>query len=214
MPLVEQESGISSNVAVLWVDSDIYRSTFAYLTNYDITNNRNAFYSSLFFIGNFQSQVIIDGLRASNSSSRQSAQSYLLFGKLDISNMHIDHTDAVDDLIFEFFVAEVKLTNVTIDNNDISNQESTGIIYINSILGTDVTVSNINITNSNVGPKHVIEYDQSGAGSLIIENVYVDNVTLGTDTKIFRAQSISSFIMSNSMFSQVHPQEVRLRRHQ
>ena len=207
LPLIEQESGISTNVAVLWIDTDIYMTTLSYLTHFDTSNNRNSFYSTIFYLGNLQSEVIIDGMYVSYCSSSNAEQSYLLFEKLDISNMYVNNTDAVDDFIFDFFVDEIKLTNITINDNDIANQESTGIIFINNFRGTTVTATNINITNSNLGPKHVIEYDQTNPGTMMIENVYVENVTLGTETKILKVQPLSSFSMKNSMFVQVHPED-------
>lgn len=40
-----------------------------------------------------------------------------------------------------------------------------------------------------------------------MSDVYANNVTLGTDTKIFKVQSLSSFEMSNGTFIEVHPED-------
>ena len=96
------------------------------------------------------------------------------------------------------------MDNITINNNDISNTNPTGIIFGEQAGGT-IELSNIFVTNSDIGAKHIFEYRQLSTGTLKIENVHVENVTLGTDTKIFKTQSLTSFEMKNCNFSNAHP---------
>ena len=95
------------------------------------------------------------------------------------------------------------MDNITINNNDISSSDPTG--FFRTMNGGSIEQSNITIKNSNIGAKHVFEYCQSSAGKIKIQDVYVNNVTLGTNTKIFKTQSLTSFEMRNSTFSNVHP---------
>ena len=95
------------------------------------------------------------------------------------------------------------MDNITINNNDISSSDPTG--FFRTMNAGRIELSNITIKNSNIGTKHIFEYRQSSAGTIKIQDVYVDNVTLGTDTKIFKMQSLTSFEMKNSTFSKVHP---------
>ena len=54
----------------------------------------------------------------------------------------------------------------------------------------------------------VFDYRQIGTGSLIAEDFYVQNVTLGNESKIIKAQSLKSFRMKNNVFSQVQPRKL------
>ena len=62
--------------------------------------------------------------------------------------------------------------------------------------------------NSNVGTKHPIDYLSDGTGNLTIQDIYVNNVTLDSDTKIIKTQSASSFYMRNCTFIETHPKEI------
>ena len=62
--------------------------------------------------------------------------------------------------------------------------------------------------NSDLGTKHAIEYRQSGTGIVNIQNVYVINVTQGTDTKIIKTQSLLTFYLKNGTFIAVEPQDL------
>ena len=54
----------------------------------------------------------------------------------------------------------------------------------------------------------VFDYRQIGTGSLIAEDFYVQNVTLGNESKIIKAQSLKSFRMKNNIFSKVQPRQL------
>ena len=97
------------------------------------------------------------------------------------------------------------MDNITVTNNDISSSDPTG--FFGAMNGGRIELSNITIKNSDIGVKHVFEYHQSSTGTIKIQDVYVDNVTLGTDTKIFKTQSLTSFEMRNSTYSSVHPSD-------
>ena len=97
------------------------------------------------------------------------------------------------------------MDNITVTNNDVSSSDPTG--FFRTMNGGRIELSNITITNSNIGVKHMFEYRQSSTGILKIQDVYVDNVTFGTDTKIFKTQSLTSFEMRNSTYSNVHPSD-------
>ena len=98
------------------------------------------------------------------------------------------------------------MDNITVNDNDILNINPTGIFF-GELNGGSVELSNILIKNSDIGVKHVFEYRQSIPGTIKIENVHVENVTLGTDTKILKAQTLTCFEIINSTFSNVHPSD-------
>ena len=119
-----------------------------------------------------------------------------------------NHTDALEIFVFEFsFANTIIMNNITINNNDISSNDPTGIIYLNTFGGGLITLSNITIMNSDIGAKHAFEYRISQTGSMIIEDVYANNVTLGTDTKLVKTQQLTSLTMTNCVFSQIHPHD-------
>ena len=100
------------------------------------------------------------------------------------------------------------MDNVTINNNDITQNVNIqqGVIYLSTYDGGNVSISNFNVLNSDLRSKHAIEYWlRSGTGSMTIENVYVNNVTLDTDATVIKTQSQKSFSMKNSTFINVNP---------
>ena len=157
---------------------------------------------------NFQSEFILNGYIASNSTAVFSISYVILLANFEVYNLYFEQVDALQDLIFETsFILNMKINNITINNNDISSNDPTGIFFGN-MNGGSIQLSNITIINSNFGAKHVFEYRQSKNDTIKIEDVYVENVSLGTGTKIFKTQSLSGFSMTNSTFSNVHPSNV------
>ena len=69
-------------------------------------------------------------------------------------------------------------------------------------------MSNFTVMNSDIGVKHAIDYRQAGSGSITIEDLYVSNVTLGTDTKIIKTLSLPSFYLKNCTFIDVKTQDL------
>ena len=158
--------------------------------------------------GNYLSELIIKGLYVSDSNSYYSVNFYQFFNRIEVYDMYVEHTDALEIFVFEFrFANTIIMDNITINNNDISSNDPTGIFYLNTFGGGLIKLSNIKIMNSDIGTKHVFEYRISRTGSMIIENVYANNVTLGTDTKLFKTQQLTSLTMANNIFSQIYPQD-------
>ena len=80
--------------------------------------------------------------------------------------------------------------------------------FFRTLNGGNVELSNILVMNSNIGVKHVFEYRQTSKGIIKMENVHVENVTQGTDTKIVKTQSLTRFSMHNCSFSNVNPSDL------
>ena len=142
-----------------------------------------------------------------NSSSIYSSQSHSAFGRIEMYDMYFEQTDALNNFIVDLqLIGMIILDNITINNNDILNTDPVGFFYFIPFgIGT-VQVSNLTIMNSDLGAKPIIDIQVTGTAALNIQDVYVENVTLGTDTKIFKTQSLRTFSMKNSTFKQVQPQ--------
>ena len=121
--------------------------------------------------------------------------------------MYFEQTDALNNFIVDLqLIGEIIMDNVIINNNDILNTDPVGFFYFIPFgIGT-IQASNLTIMNSDLGAKPIIDIQVTGTAALTIQDVYVENVTLGADTKIFKTQSLRTFSMKNSTFKQVQPQ--------
>ena len=201
---IEGGTGDTTNYIIYRVDIDIYQKSLGYFENIDLSNN-TGLYPPLTSYGNFQSDFILNGLRASNSTAIFAIAYILVFVNFEAHNLYFEQVDAVQDLIVETsFILNMKIDNITVNNNVITNNVPTGFFFGN-MNGGSIQLSNITVTNSNFGAKHVFEFIQSSGDTIKIEDVYIENTSLGTGTKIFKTQSLSGFIMRNSTFSNVNP---------
>ena len=202
-------NGLVGNFIHLRIDSDIYRVTESYLVDINISNLNAALYPPIIFIGNLHSFVVMQGLISIDSNSVVAIISHQLYNRVEMSDFYVETTDALATFIFEVsFINEIIVDNITINNNDIASNDPTGIFYFNPFSGGVLNLSNINIINSNIGAKHAIEYRQSGTGIANIQNLYVENVTLGIDTKIIKTQSLLTIYLKNGTFIAVKPQDL------
>ena len=142
-----------------------------------------------------------------NSSSFYSIQLVSLYGRIEMHDSYFEQTDSFNNLIINFiYVQEMVMDNVTINNNDIANTDPVGFFHFLLFDNGIIQASNISIMNSNIGVKPIIQFEVVGAASMTLEDVFVQNVTLGIDTKIVKTQSLKSFNMKNSTFIEVKPQ--------
>ena len=201
---IYEGAGQNTNYIVYRADIDIYQKTIGYFENIDASNN-TGLYPSIMCFANFQSEFILNGYIASNSTAVFAIGYVIVLANFEAYNLYFEQVDAVQDLIFETsFIFNMKIDNITVNNNDISSNDPTGIFFGN-MNGASIQLSNITVTNSNFGAKHMFEYRQSCNDIIKIEDVYIENTSLGTGTKIFKTQSLSGFYMKNSTFSNVHP---------
>ena len=204
LPISEENAGKVTNYIIYRVDVDPYQKSVGYFKNVDTTNN-TGFYPPITTYGNYQSEFYMDGFVSSNSTATFAIVFVLIFSKFEVSNFYFEQIDANQDLIFESsFIVDLKMNNITVNNNDISNTDPTGFFF-GSMNGGSIELSNITITNSIFRAKPVFDYRQSGTGTIKMQDVYVDTVSLGTDTKILKTQSLSEFEMINCSFSNVDP---------
>ena len=206
MPMPEENYLITTNYVICYLTIDIYQKSVTYFENMDASNNYGNF-PPFYVLGSSRTEIYINGFIGNNTGSNLAVM-YLQIGQLlDARNIYLERSDAVNELIVESsYFDTIKMDNITVNNNDISNINPTGIFF-GELNGGSVELSNIFVTNSNIGAKHVFEYRQSSTGTIKMENVHVENVTLGTDTKILKAQSLTSFEMNNCSFSNVHPSD-------
>ena len=130
-----------------------------------------------------------------------------LYGTIELYDMYFEQTDALNNLIIDFqFIGGVIMNNITINNNDILNTDPVGFFHFLLFDNGVIQASNITITDSDIGVKPIIMSEVIGSISMTIEDVFVRNVTLGTDTKIIKTQSLNSFSMKNTTFIEVKPQ--------
>ena len=142
-----------------------------------------------------------------NSSSLYAMQFNSLYSKIELYDMYFEKTDALNNLIIDYqFIGGVIMSNITINNNDILNTDPVGFFHFLLFDNGVIHASKIVITNSDIGVKPIIMSEVLGSISMIIGDVFVRNVTLGTDTKIIKTQSLNSFSMNNSTFIDVKPQ--------
>ena len=166
-------------------------------------------FGAIFLNGNVVSDVTMTNVTVVNTRSLLGINSYNIFARVEINDLYIENADTVEVFIISVTqTQEIILNNVTINHNDISSTDPTGIIHLSPLSDGTATVSNLTVTNSNIGAKQALDYRQAGSGNITIENVYVKNVTLGADTKIIRTPSISSFHLKNSTFIDVKPQDL------
>ena len=103
--------------------------------------------------------MTIRELHVSHSNSYYAIHSHQLFDKVDIYDVYIEHTDALEIFIFKIsFINTLIMNNITINNNDISSNDPTGIYYLSTFYGGIVRLSNVTIMNSDIGAKHAFEY--------------------------------------------------------
>ena len=198
----------STNFIAIRLELDIYRKASVNLQNIDSSNYTGGLYPNYIFIGSYLTEMTIRELHVSHSKSYYAIHSHQFFDKVEIYDVYIEHTDALEIFIFEIsFINTLIMNNITINNNDISSNDPTGIFYLNTFKDGSIKLSNITITNSDIGAKHAFEYRIAQTGSMTIEDVSASNVTLGTDTKLFKTQQLINLTMTNSMFSQIHPKD-------
>ena len=123
----EQGNGINTNFMVMRIDIDIYQETITYFNNIDVSNSYG-FYPSLLIDGNLQSKFFLNGFTASNSIAVFAIAYIRLFDYLEVNNLYFENIDATQNFVFESsFITNIKMSNITINNNDISSSDSTGI---------------------------------------------------------------------------------------
>ena len=158
-----EPGGIVGNFIHLRIDSDLYRITESYLTDINCSNVNAALYPPVIFIGNLQSFLVMRGLTSINSNSVYAIVSNQLYGRVEMHDFYVETTDALATFIFETsFVIEIIVSNITINNNDIASNDPTGIFYFNPFSGGVLSITNLNVMNSDIGAKHAIDLRQSG----------------------------------------------------
>ena len=166
-------------------------------------------FGAVFLNANVLSDATITGIKVVNTRSLLGINAYHYLARVEVNDMYVENADTTEKFIINFnSVHEMVLNNVTINHNDISSTDPTGIIYLGPRDNGTATISNFTIMNSDIGDKHAIDYRQLGYDNITIENLYVQNVTLGTDTKIIKTQASSSFYLKNSTFIDVKPQDL------
>ena len=122
-------------------------------------------------------------------------------------DMYFEQTDALKNFIIDLqFIGLIMIDNVTINNNDILNTDPVGFFYFIPVDNGVIQASNINVMNCDIGAKPIIDVEVTGTVMMTVKNVFAQNVTSGTDTKMFKTQSLRTFCMRNSTFIQVQPQ--------
>ena len=129
------------------------------------------------------------------------------YASIEMRDMYFEQTDALNNLIIDYqFIGGIIMDNITINNNDILNTDPIGFFHFIPFDNGVLQATNITIMNSNIGVKPIIDLKVAGTLIMTIENVFVQNVTMGTNTKMFEAQSLRSLYFKNSTFIQVQPQ--------
>ena len=130
---------------------------------------------------------------------------------MQLTDFYVEENEALGTFMYQFqFIEEIIVDNITINNNDITQNVNIqqGVFYLNTYEGGNVSVSNLNVLNSDLRSKRAIEFWlSSGTGSMTIENVYANNVTLDTDATVIKTQSLKNFSMNNSTFVNVNPRD-------
>ena len=198
-----------SNLLYMNIVADVPRITHSYFQNITCLDHYLNIYSWLYLIGNPVSYLTVTGLTITNTNSLLGINTYEHFAKLEINNMYLERANALELYTINVYVTqEIVLRNIMINNNDVSNPDSTGIFFLSPLKNGITEVSNFNVMNSDIGAKHAIEYRQTESGIITFENVYAENVTLGTDARVIRAQSLTSFYLKNSTFIQIRPRDL------
>ena len=153
--------------------------------------------------------MTLKGVTNMNANSLLGINRYETFARVEMNDVYLEKADTTEvTIIVVLTTPEIVINNVTINNNDISNTDPTGIIYISPSNNGTAKFSNITVMNSDIAAKRVIEYVQEGTGYITIENLYTKNVTLGTDARIISAQSSTRFYLKNSTFIEVKPRDL------
>ena len=201
IPVLEPGVGTAGNFLLTNINSELYRKTDSYLENINWSNVQASWLPSISFIGNLQSVLVLRNIITVNSSSIYSSQSHSAYGRIEMYDMYFEHTDALNNFIVDLrFIGQIVMDNITINNNDILNTDPAGFFYFIPFDDGVIQASNLNIMNSDIGVKPIIDFVVAGTVNMSIQNVFAQNVTLGTDTKMFKTQSLRTFNMRNSTF--------------
>ena len=84
-------------------------------------------------------------------------------------DMYFEQTDALNNFIIDLqFIGQIIMDNITINNNDILNTDPTGFFYFIPSDNGVIQASNINVVNSNIGAKPIINFVVSGTVNMNI----------------------------------------------
>ena len=171
--LTTPEPLVVGNFLHMHTFNDIYRITHVHFDNIDCSDQYLNFVGCIYLLANLKTYATLRGMLIINTRSFFRSHGYDFFAKVEMKDVYIENAQALRSSVVGIQTTqEIVLSNITINNNDVSNPDPTGIIHLEPLNDGTAMVLDFTVTNSSLGAKYGIEYIQTGLGNITIENLY------------------------------------------